>query len=236
MAKKNKIKKNKAKNSDRNSESGAVASNSPTLSKTSVVLFPRLVAVVGLDWIHPSDIEIFKKMLGSDSLKSSEDTPQNPDFVGSLEDILKPRVALITGLSEGIGMGGKSYGTEGYWIENTGCDYDQRVQKLICGAWEGLGASPEFLAILQAAQRQSIAKIAFEPGGMIVERRKFPILGPVPKGGIKRKDSKRLLESLKMMYEDMWPIEQLSSILSLHMKVKHVFGKGKRRKRRVPRF
>jgi len=166
----------------------------------SVVLFPRLVATVGLDWVDVKDSELFGK-LSSEPLVEED---------GMLESIVTPRVSPL-----GVGSLPK-----GYVLEQTGCDYDEKVQRLILNNWRDRGASDTLLSILAAAQRQSIAKIIFEKGGMIVEVRGFPKLGKISKKALGRKKMKTLLASLKMMFEDMWPIEQLASIVAPYFKPK----------------
>lgn len=157
-------------------------------------LFSRLIASVGLEFLEPIDLEVLEKL--------SKATPLKDD--GLLECIVSPRVS---------GIGGKSY-----LLEQTGADYDPKVQEQILKRWACLRVSDVFLGILKAAQSGSIPRLIFEPGGMYPEPTKPRSIGKIGKKKLKSKSVRKLLKSLKLMHEDLWKIEQLANVVEHYAK------------------
>lgn len=159
-----------------------------------LTLFPRLIPTVGLEFLEPSDVELLEKLSKAQPIKED----------GTIETLIVPRALSV--------------GTQGYLLAETGCDYDHRIGKKILKSWKTEGFSKTFLSILAAAAKQSMPKILFLKGGMIAEPRSPSKIGKLGKKGLKKKQSLKLLESLKLVYEDMWPIEQLASVVNPYLK------------------
>jgi hypothetical protein len=152
-----------------------------------LVLFPKLTATIGLEWLTEDDTNLLEK------LAERGETPEHTS------NPLKPAVLRS--------------GANGFLIKSTGCHFSDEARQKILQAWKMLGAGNNFCAILQAAQNQLIERIFFEEDGMIVEPRQAASIGKIGKKKLKRKSVRRLLQTLKLSYEQYWPIEQLANIV-----------------------
>jgi hypothetical protein len=166
-------------------------------------LYPRLVANIISSSLEETDLELLTALAQLPEAKED----------GTIEDIVKPRAIRV--------------GDRGYMVPETCCDYAGKMKKLVIERWAISGASGKFLGILRAAQRQMCRQFIVLDGGMIVEPRKPAKIGKIGKKGLGRKKTRRLLKTLKIMYEGDWPLEQLANVTESYAKLT---AGGKRKK------
>jgi len=153
----------------------------------AIVLFPKLISTVGLEWLSEADLDVLERLAELGETSENKDSPLKPVVLRS--------------------------GSNGYLLKGTGCEFSDEARSKILQTWKLLGVSNNLLALLRAAQKQLIERIFFENNGMVVEPRQVASIGKIGKKKLKRKKVRRLLQTLKLSYEQYWPIEQLANII-----------------------
>jgi hypothetical protein len=153
-------------------------------------LYPRLVPTVNLSILSDSD----RSLLDSLSKGFSE-----PGERGGWYLTPAPRVVRV--------------GSDRFLLEDTGCDYSQHVRDQILLMWHCLRASSVLCDIIKAAQSSCMPQIIFSFDGMIPDQVKPATIGSIGRGKVGKKTVLGLLKSLKLVHEDLWPIEQLANVV-----------------------
>ena len=154
-----------------------------------VTLYPKMVPSVGLEWLEPSDVELLGRL-------ARAGLPPND---GLLESVVAPRVAELSGL--------------GFVVLETGANYSGRVRRLILERWQDAGAGEGLLSMIAACQEQLMPRLSLEEGGMVPEFRKPSRIGRLGTGKLSRREVRSLLESLKALHGESWPLEQLANVV-----------------------
>lgn len=109
-------------------------------------------------------------------------------------------------------------GKDAFLIEETGENYSKEYRKKIIDAYTAAGFSETMGGILAAAQRQRVGRLFIEPAGYVLERRKLAKLPPLGRRALKKREVRRLLETLQLLHEGFWPIEMLTNTLRPYFK------------------
>ena len=160
-----------------------------------VVLFQRMAATVGTEWLAPEDLPLFK---------AHANKPQE-----------EPQCRW--------GIDIATVGLDGFLIRATGYDLSDEYREKVLDAYRKAGFSQVVLDIIEAAQRQMVETIRFDPDGTILERRELPKLPKIGKRKLGKKAVKELLADLECLHDSSWPIEMLTNTL------RPVFLKTRRR-------
>jgi hypothetical protein len=154
-----------------------------------MTLYPKMVPSVGLEWLDPSDLELLGRLARAGL----------PPDDGLLESVVTPRVAELSGL--------------GFVVLETGANYSGRVRRLILDRWADAGAGVGLLSMIAACQEQLMPRLSLERGGMVPELRSPARVGRVGVGKLTRREVRSLLESLKALHGEHWPLEQLANVV-----------------------
>lgn len=162
----------------------------------SISLYPRLIPTVNISVLESGDVVMLETLCsrGYPNLVSSEDLGLGLDL-----DFVLPRVSRLEG--------GR------YVLEDTGSDYSWQVRNEVLLKWKSLRASSKFCDVLAAAQKAAMPQIIFSPNGMYPDMSEPASIGMIGKKKLSKKVVRNLLKSLKLVHEDLWPIEQLANVV-----------------------
>lgn len=157
---------------------------------SKITLYPRLVPDVAINFLDKQDCAVLEALVQS----------EHPEDDGTIDAVMVAKVLKV--------------GRDGFMIDDTGCDFAKPFRKLIVQKWREAGAGAGLISIIKAGQRQNAKQVLFTPGGMWPEPREATKLNKMGRETPKKKTVRKMLKSLVLMHNDLWPIEQLANVVN----------------------